>query len=149
MAQGVKCTECGCSCKGKTDQGALHLHVEIENLKQKLVERENHIMRMETNFLTEVDKNPNGEYAALAEELLTWQDKYSRLYEAHKRVQKVNQNLEDKLLKIVDKCETEKGILTKDIATLEQKLSEANANMVWLKEENVSLQKIIFSKFSR
>lgn len=139
MAQGVKCKECGCSCKGKTDQGSLHLHVEIENLKQKLVERENHIMRMETNFLTEVDKYPNGEYAALAEELLTWQDKYSRLYEAHKRVQKVNQNLEDKLLKIVDKCETEKSVLTKDIAQLEQKLSEANSNMIWLKEENVSL----------
>ncbi|KAK6619194.1 hypothetical protein RUM44_003576 [Polyplax serrata] len=136
MAQGVKCKECGCSCKGKTDQGSLHLHVEIENLKQKLVERENHIMRMETNFLTEVDKYPNGEYAALAEELLTWQDKYSRLYEAHKRVQKVNQNLEDKLLKIVDKCETEKSVLTKDIAQLEQKLSEANSNMIWLKEEN-------------
>lgn len=138
MAQGVKCNECGCGCKGKFDQGTLHLHVEIENLKQKLVERENHIMRMETNFLTEVDKYPNGEYAALAEELLTWQDKYSRLYDSHKRVQKVNQNLEDKLLKIVDKCETEKSVLTKDITQLEQKLAEAHANMVWLKEENVS-----------
>lgn len=137
MAQGMKCNECGCFCKGKDDQAALHLHVEIENLKQKLLERENHIMTMETNFLTEVDKYPNGECAALAEELLTWQDKYSRLYDAHKRIQKVNQNLEDKLLKIVDKCETEKNALSKEIAQLKQRLVEANSNIVWLKDENV------------
>jgi hypothetical protein len=35
---------------------------------------------METNFLTEAEKFPNGEYAALTEELLTWQEKYSRYY---------------------------------------------------------------------
>lgn len=136
MAQGSKCNECGCACRGKADQAALHLHVEIENLKQKLLERESHIVTMETNFLTEVDKYPNGECAALAEELLTWQDKYSRLYEAHKRIQKVNQNLEDKLLKIVDKCETEKNALNKEIAQLKQRLVEANSNIVWLKDEN-------------
>lgn len=33
---------------------------------------------METNFLKEADKFPNGEMAALTDELLTWQDKYSR-----------------------------------------------------------------------
>lgn len=63
-----------CSC----DQSSLHLHLEIENLKQRLLERERHIVKMETNFLKEAEKFPNGEYAALTEELLTWQDKYSR-----------------------------------------------------------------------
>jgi len=52
--------------------------VEIENLKQRLLERERHIVKMETNFLKEAEKFPNGEFAALTEELLTWQDKYSR-----------------------------------------------------------------------
>lgn len=33
---------------------------------------------METNFLKEAEKFPNGEFAALTEELLTWQDKYAR-----------------------------------------------------------------------
>lgn len=33
---------------------------------------------METNFLNEANKFPNGETVALREELLTWQDKYSR-----------------------------------------------------------------------
>ena len=52
--------------------------MEIENLKQRLLERERHIVKMETNFLNEAEKFPNGEFAALNEELLTWQDKYSR-----------------------------------------------------------------------
>jgi len=60
-----------------------------------------------------------------------------RLYESHKRVQKVNQNLEDKLLKIVDKCETEKNSLTRDVASLTQKLVEARGKIHRLQDENV------------
>lgn len=138
MAYGHRCTICGGACKGGFDHSSLHLHVEIENLKQKLLERESHIVTMETNFLTEVDKFPNGECAAMAEELLTWQEKYSRLYEAHKRIQKVNQNLEDKLLKIVDKCETEKYGMTREMSSLKQRLVDANSTISCLKEENVS-----------
>ncbi|KDR13302.1 Tight junction-associated protein 1 [Zootermopsis nevadensis] len=132
----ITCKECGWSCKNCSDQTNLHLHVEIENLKQRILEREHHIVNMETNFLTEAEKFPNGEFAALAEELLTWQEKYSRLYESHKRVQKVNQNLEDKLLKIVDKCETEKNSLTRDVTSLTQKLVEAKGKICHLQDEN-------------
>lgn len=56
----------------------VHLHVEIENLKQQLLEKHNHIVTMETNFLNEANKYPNGELLALHDELLTWQDKYKR-----------------------------------------------------------------------
>lgn len=141
MAHGHRCTLCGGVCKGGHDHSSLHLHFEIENLKQKILEREHHIVTMETNLLSEVDKYPNGEYAAMAEELLTWQEKYARLYEAHKRIQKVNQSLEDKLLKIVDKCETEKFIMTQEVSVLKQRLVEANATISCLKEENVSFVK--------
>lgn len=116
----------------------MHLHVEIENLRQCLVERDNHIVTMETQFLNEAERFPNGELASLKEEVLIWQDKYTRLYEAHKRVQKVNQNLEDKLLRIVDKCETEKGAFTKDIATLSHRLADANYTIHRLTQDNVS-----------
>lgn len=137
MAQRTaKCKECGWSCKNCSDPSNLHLHVEIENLKQRLLEREHHIVNMETNFLTEAEKFPNGEFAALTEELLTWQEKYSRLYESHKRVQKVNQSLEDKLLKIVDKCETEKTSLTREVTSLTQKLVEAKGKINRLQDEN-------------
>ncbi|XP_044268998.1 uncharacterized protein LOC123014143 [Tribolium madens] len=133
----VKCKECGCNCKRCfANDHDVHLHVEIENLKQKLVERENHIVTMETNFLNEANKYPSGELVALREELLTWQDKYRRLYDAHRRVQRVNQGLEDKLLKLVDVCETEKSMLTKDVATLSQKLAEANHTVKKLTEDN-------------
>jgi len=64
--------DCGC------EQTSLHLHAEIENLKQKLFDRENHIVNMETNFLCEAEKFPHGEYAALTDEILIWQDKYTR-----------------------------------------------------------------------
>lgn len=94
---------------------------------------------METHFLNEAEKFPNGELASLKEELLLWEEKYLRLFEAHKRVQKVNQNLEDKLLKIVDKCETEKSAFTKDIATLSHRLAEANHTIHQLTQDNVSV----------
>ncbi|GJQ67727.1 hypothetical protein Trydic_g16544 [Trypoxylus dichotomus] len=132
-----KCKECGCYCpKCISNDHDVHLHVEIENLKQKLVERDNHIVSMETNFLNEANKFPNGEVNALREELLTWQDKYRRLYEAHRRVQRVNQGLEDKLLKLVDTCETDKSTLTKDVAILSHKLAEANYTIKKLTEDN-------------
>ncbi|XP_043679872.1 transcription factor stalky isoform X2 [Vespula pensylvanica] len=114
----------------------MHLHVEIENLRQRLLERDNHIITMETQFLNEAEKFPNGELASIKEEILIWQEKYQRLYEAHKRVQKVNQNLEDKLLRIVDKCESEKGTFTKDIATLSHRLADANYTIHRLTQDN-------------
>ncbi|XP_068974491.1 GRIP and coiled-coil domain-containing protein [Bombus flavifrons] len=135
-----KCKECGCKCVScnQNDQqhGEMHLHVEIENLRQRLMEKDNHIVTMETQFLNEADKFPNGELASMKEELLIWQEKYSRLHEAHKRVQKVNQNLEDKLLRIVDKCETEKSAFTKDIATLSHRLADANYTIHRLTQDN-------------
>lgn len=131
-----KCKECGCVCNKCVTNHDVHLHVEIENLKQRLVERDNHIVTMETTFLNEANKFPNGEFAALRDELVTWQDKYSRLYEAHKRVQKVNQSLEDKLLKLVDKTETEKTALTKDVATLSHRLADANYTIQRLQDDN-------------
>ncbi|XP_012264736.2 probable serine/threonine-protein kinase MARK-A [Athalia rosae] len=141
-----KCKVCGCicaQCSLRNDDknlhhhaAEMHLHVEIEHLRQRLLERDSHIVTMETQFLNEADKFPNGELASMREEMVTWQEKYSRLYEAHKRVQKVNQNLEDKLLRIVDKCETEKSAFTKDIATLSHRLADANYTIHRLTQDN-------------
>lgn len=71
--------DCGCTCKRCiSSDHDVQLHVEIENLKQRLVEKESHIVTMETNFLNEANKFPSGEMVALREELMTWQDKYKR-----------------------------------------------------------------------
>lgn len=62
-----------------------------------------------------------------------------RLYDSHKRVQKLNQVLEDKLLQIVDKMKSEKSQLTKDIATLSVRLAESKHNYSMLQKENVRI----------
>lgn len=70
--------ECGCTCKhcGKMDND-IHLHLEIENLKQKLAERDSHIIRMETNFLNESSVDSD-EVMLLKDELASLQDKHKR-----------------------------------------------------------------------
>lgn len=137
--------KCGCICQDcKQDANHLndmHLHEEIECLRQSLIERDTHILTMETQFLDEANKFPNGELASLKEEISIYQDKYYRLEDAYKRIQKVNQNLEDKLLRIVDKCETEKSAFSKDIATLSHRLAEANYTIHRLTQDNVRIKK--------
>lgn len=61
-----------------------------------------------------------------------------RLLESHKRVQRVNQSLEDKLLLLVDKTETEKNVLNSEITTLSRKLVDQQLQINQLNDENVS-----------
>lgn len=61
-----------------------------------------------------------------------------RLLEAHKRLQKVNQGLEDKLLRLVDRTESEKSSLAADTASLTTALTTAAQAINRLKQENVS-----------
>lgn len=88
---------------------------------------------METACLRENDRQ-----AELEDSIIAWQDKYDRLYESHKRVQKVNQNLEDKLLKLVDRNSGERAQLTSDVATLSVRLAQANYTIANLQREIVS-----------
>ncbi|XP_075159698.1 uncharacterized protein LOC142232881 isoform X2 [Haematobia irritans] len=103
---------------------------EIESLKQTLQEKESHILVMEQVCLTESEHQ-----AELEDSIIAWQDKYDRLYESHKRVQKVNQGLEDKLLKLVDRNSGERAQLTSDVATLSVRLAQANLNISKLQKE--------------
>lgn len=68
------------------------------------------------------------------------------MYEAHRRIQRVNQGLEDKLLRLVDVCETDKTVLTKDVATLSHKLADANYAIKKLTADNVSYMCAYFCK---
>lgn len=69
-----------------------------------------------------------------------------RLYDSHKRVQKLNQVLEEKLLQMVDKMKGEKSQLTKDIATLSVRLAESKHNFSMLQKENVGLFSLSITK---
>ena len=69
-----------------------------------------------------------------------WRSKYDRLYESHRRLQKTNASLEDKLLRVVDKFESEKNQMTRDLAAQTQKLVEAKLTIQRLSDQNRELQ---------
>ncbi|XP_053683164.1 putative uncharacterized protein DDB_G0277255 [Sabethes cyaneus] len=106
------------------------LQAEIEVLKNALADKHSQLLAMENVCLQESDRQ-----VELEDSIIAWQDKYERLYESHKRVQKVNQNLEDKLLKLVDRNSGERAQLTSDVATLSVRLAQANYNIQSLKRE--------------
>lgn len=118
------------------DHVVVQLYQEIEHLKRQLSERDYHIVQMETAVMNHANEFPDGEWEALQETLRFWQEKYERLLESHKKLQKVNQALEDKLLRLVDKFESEKSALTRDVAELTTKLVEARVNVTDLEDEN-------------
>lgn len=119
-------------CKECNEDGdGLQLHAEVDHLRRHLAERDSHIVALEGEFIKSTSRAND-----LEEQLGTWQEKYERLYDSYKRVQKLNQGLEDKLLQMVDKMKGEKSQLTKDIATLSVRLAESKHNYSMLQKEN-------------
>lgn len=112
---------------------------EIEQLQQALLEKQTQLYALETACLRETERQ-----VELEDSVIAWQDKYDRLYESHKRVQKVNQSLEDKMLKLVDRNTNERAQLTSDVATLSVRLAQANFNIAKLQREIVSILHIIY-----
>ncbi|KAH9401152.1 Golgi organization [Tyrophagus putrescentiae] len=145
--------ECGCQCRScleennkagggnngidslPPDDSTLHLHQEIEDLKGRLGEKEHQIVTMESQILVHANQYPHGEMAALRESLHSSADRYERLLENYRKLQKVNQGLEDKLLRIADKFEAEKISLTASVAELTSKLASAETQVVSLQAE--------------
>lgn len=116
---------------------------EIEQLQQALLEKQTQLYALETACLRETERQ-----VELEDSVIAWQDKYDRLYESHKRVQKVNQSLEDKMLKLVDRNTNERAQLTSDVATLSVRLAQANFNIAKLQREIVSSQINIYRVYS-
>ncbi|CAH2090426.1 unnamed protein product [Euphydryas editha] len=118
-------------CKEYSDGAEAQLRKEVEHLRVHLAERDAHFVALETEFFKSTSRAND-----LEEQIGTWKEKYERLYDSHKRVQKLNQVLEDKLLQMVDKMKSEKSQLTKDIATLSVRLAESKHNYSMLQKEN-------------
>lgn len=111
----------------------VHLHAEVELLKKALSDKQ-----AELNAMRSVCYQESERQGELEDVVLAWQDKFERLYESHKKVQKINQTLEDKLLKLVDRNSGERAQLTSDCATLNIRLNQANYNISSLQREIVS-----------
>lgn len=118
------------------NNNSIHLHQEIESLKERLKEREKQIVTMECQILSHAKQYPNGEMQALRDNIYHWNDKYNRLLENYRRLQKVNQGLEDKLLRVADCFETERIHMNQNNEQLTQRLDEANASLMLVKQQN-------------
>ena len=66
-----------------------------------------------------------------------WKDKYSRLLDGYRRLQTVNQKLEDKLLDVVDGYEKEKSTLMADVNKLSSKLVDARIKLHDMEERQI------------
>ncbi|XP_055329288.1 brain-enriched guanylate kinase-associated protein-like [Paramacrobiotus metropolitanus] len=64
-------------------------------------------------------------------------EKYNRLLESHHRLLKVNQNLEDKLLKVVTNCEEQKAEMKNKMEAMQERMINAELRSEQLEEENV------------
>ncbi|XP_076065236.1 uncharacterized protein LOC143039240 isoform X2 [Oratosquilla oratoria] len=129
MGVGGECLSCG--------DRRIALLQQIEVLKRRLLDRDLTIVQLEAHMAQEAPHIfPQGQVAAIRIQCDHWQDKYERLLEAHKKLQKVNQGLEDKLLRLVDRTESEKSKLTNDTANLTTALTTAAQAINRLKQEN-------------
>ncbi|XP_059150067.1 uncharacterized protein LOC131936942 isoform X2 [Physella acuta] len=70
------------------------------------------------------------------EELSRLRERYDRLLESHKKMQKINHELEEKLLKMVGHFEAEKLSLQHEVTTVMNKLVEARVLIHQLDEES-------------
>ncbi|XP_050677410.1 uncharacterized protein LOC126974065 [Leptidea sinapis] len=118
-------------CKDSNVGVEVQLQTEVDHLKQHLAERDAHFVALESEYYKCTSRNTD-----LEEQLNTQYEKYERLYDSYKKVQKLNQVLEDKLLQLVDKMKSEKSQLTKDVATLSVRLAESKHSYSMLQKEN-------------
>ncbi len=67
-----------------------------------------------------------------------WEEKYERLLEEFTKFQKHNEELEDKLLNVVEKTERDKILLSEEIDELSRRLTSASNHVSALEHECVS-----------
>ncbi|GAB1609692.1 tight junction-associated protein 1-like [Argonauta hians] len=129
------CKECGCRCNTCFNNNSLDLHQQIEELRSSLLRNKQHIHLKEEELILSKQASEY-EMFKLKEEISRLRDRYDRLLESHKRIQKQNHNLEDKLLKVVNKFETEKTTIQKEHAAVTSKLVNTQVTISELEEEN-------------
>ncbi|XP_074659429.1 brain-enriched guanylate kinase-associated protein-like [Tubulanus polymorphus] len=128
------CKECGCSCNSCFSGNSLDLHHQIEELRSKLLQNNSHIGQLETDFESR-RLDYDFEIGKLQDELVKLRDRYDRLYESHKKLSRVNQGLEEKLLSAVSRFENEKTNLQKEIAGLTSRMVDARMTICDLEDE--------------
>ena len=119
----------GCVGMTSTAPAALSdLGSQVDELRGRLAQRERRLRLLESSSSASED--------VLAE----WRAKYERLWEAHRKLQKTNHSLEDKLLRVVDRFEADRNQMTRDLASQTQKLVQAKLTGQQLRDQIDELQ---------
>lgn len=118
-----------------SNEALASLRQEISELRTRLASRTSD--GLSTPDSPSLASSPFSEDAAA---IIEWRSKYDRLYESYRRLQKTNAGLEDKLLRVVDKFESEKNQMARDLAAQTQKLVEAKLTIQRLSDQNRELQ---------
>ncbi|CAF1051263.1 unnamed protein product [Brachionus calyciflorus] len=113
------------------------LNCQIEELKGLL--RSNDLLLKDQQFKhVKTVENYEIQITRLNDENRVLKEKYERIYEAQRKLEKLNSDLEDRLLKIVEKYENEQKSLLEDLTIAHSKLVEANLNIEQLEKEKDS-----------
>ena len=113
---------------------------QILELKGQLSEKESELLRLECGIMPSSGPESTSSNSSAVSDHEEWQAKYERLVDAHKKLQRTNMCLEEKLLKIVDKFEGEKNIINRDLSTQTQKVVEAKLTIQQLHKQNTELK---------
>lgn len=133
-----QCSECGCKCN-MCCNNSLDLHGEIEQLKSEISKHKSRASQLEVE-ITETRAKADQDAAKLQDELAKLRERYDRLLDSHKKMQKVNNNLEDKLITVVESLHKEKDELFDNVGILTSKLSDAAALIEELEDRCVRYQ---------
>ena len=119
---------------------SLSVQREILELKSQLSEKESQLVRLDSALLPSSGPESTSSNSSGVSDQEEWQAKYERLVDAHKKLQRTNMSLEEKLLKIVDKFEGEKNLMNRDLSTQTQKVVEAKLTIQQLHKQNTQLK---------
>lgn len=130
------CKECGCACRNcAVATSNLDLHEQIEGLRSQLQKSQASLGQVEFELM-EGRQTTDLELLKTREELARLRDRYDRLMDSHKKMQRINNNLEDKLLRLVNQFEGEKTALQMELSDMTQRLQDTRAYVQELEEEN-------------
>ncbi|RUS87652.1 hypothetical protein EGW08_004575, partial [Elysia chlorotica] len=150
------CKACGCQCTscGNESPTYFDLHQQIAELHGQLQRSGSHIASIEHELmdskqamdmeliasieheLMDSKQAMDMELIKTKEDLNRLRERYDRLLESHKRMQKINHDLEDKLLNLVNQFEMDKLSLQKELSTMMNKLVDARMLIKELDEES-------------
>lgn len=122
-----------------TTTANLDLQHQIEVLNARLKQNNEHIEKLE-HSLSESRQQAQGDAKKIQTDMRTTREKYERLMESHKHMQRVNQMLEEKILGMANRLDQEKTGLQTSVASLTTKLQAATSQLQLLESVNESLR---------